>query len=532
MRDESGAVVKWYGVNTDIEDLKRAEAELQRRSALLHQGEAVSETGSFHWRIETERNQLVRPAPSESSSSSAGTPVTLELIASRVHPEDAPLLEDMVNRAQAGRDFEFHHRLLMPDGSVKYLHLDAHATRDPAGRLEYIGAAQDVTERRMSEQALSKVRSELTHLARVSSLGALAASIAHEVNQPLSGIITNASTCIRMLGAEPPNLDGARETARRMIRDGNRASEVVARLRPLFTKGSVSIDSVDLNEAAREVIALSVSDLQRKGVVVREELEDELPPVAGDRVQLQQVILNLVLNASDAMSTLDDRPRNLLVKTARDDANRVRLSVCDSGIGIDPQNRRRSFSMRSIRPRATGWASASRSAARSSRVTTVGSGRPRTTDPARHLRLRFPADQSRRPAIRNRIHQASNRTQSLPNKRPLSIVRRASGTSSNANVRSITGFSFHCSMCASMSVNCARLPTDMPSNCRLLLKSIGNEIVLPKPLRTPITMMRPPTRAASIDCCSVFSPPTSMTTSTPRPSVKRRASADQSGYFV
>ena len=156
-------------------------------------------------------------------------------------------------------------------------------------------------------------------MARVTSLGALTASIAHEVNQPLSGIITNASTCLRMLAADPPNVDGARETARRTIRDGNRASEVITRLRALFSKKDATTESVDLNEATREVIALSLSELQRNRVILRTELADDLPPVTGDRVQLQQVILNLLLNASDAMSGVDDRPRQLVIRTERDE---------------------------------------------------------------------------------------------------------------------------------------------------------------------------------------------------------------------
>ena len=194
--------------------------------------------------------------------------MTLELIGSRVHPEDIPLLNEMIDRARGdGSDFEYEHRLQMPDHSVKYLHMVAHGTRDQDGRLEYIGAVQDVTQRRLSEEALGKARSELAHVARVTSLGVLTASIAHEVNQPLSGIITNASTCLRMLAADPPNIDGARETARRTIRDGNRASDVITRLRALFSKKDATTESVDLNEATREVIALSLSELQRNRVI-------------------------------------------------------------------------------------------------------------------------------------------------------------------------------------------------------------------------------------------------------------------------
>jgi signal transduction histidine kinase len=171
----------------------------------------------------------------------------------------------------------------------------------------------------------------------------MSASIAHEVNQPLSGIITNASTCLRMLAADPPNIDGARETARRTIRDGNRASDVVTRLRALFSKKNATTELVDLNEAGSEVIALSRSELQRNRVILRSELADDLPPVTGDRVQLQQVILNLLLNALDAMSGVDDRPRQLVIKTERDEGDRVRLTVQDAGVGFDPQNVERLF---------------------------------------------------------------------------------------------------------------------------------------------------------------------------------------------
>jgi C4-dicarboxylate-specific signal transduction histidine kinase len=175
------------------------------------------------------------------------------------------------------------------------------------------------------------------------SLGTLTASIAHELNQPLSGIVTNASTCIRMLAADPPNVDGARETARRTIRDGNRASEVVTRLRALFGKKEAPNESFDMNDATREVLALSSSELQRNRVILRPELADDLPLVTGDRVQLQQVILNLVRNASDAMSGVDDRPRHLLIRTERDEGDRVRLTVQDAGVGFDPQAADRLF---------------------------------------------------------------------------------------------------------------------------------------------------------------------------------------------
>jgi C4-dicarboxylate-specific signal transduction histidine kinase len=231
----------------------------------------------------------------------------------------------------------------MPDDKVKYLRTFGRVVRHQDGSLECLAAVQDLTERRLAEDALSKARSELAHVARVTSLGALTASIAHEVNQPLSGIITNAGTCLRMLAADPPNMEGAKETARRTIRDGNRAADVITRLRALFSKRAAAIEAVDLNEAAREVIALLWSDLQRGRVVLRTAFAEDLPLASGDRVQLQQVIMNLLRNAADAMSGIDDHQRRLLISTELDGNDLVRLSVQDSGVGLGTQDVERLF---------------------------------------------------------------------------------------------------------------------------------------------------------------------------------------------
>jgi len=321
----------------------QSDAALKRSEVFLAEAQHLSSIGSFSWHVATDEitwsEQLYRIFEFDQ-----GVRMTHELIDSRVHPEDALMCREVIERALGdGSDVEFEHRLQMPDHSVKYLHVVAHGTRDQEGRLEYIGAIQDVTERRRAEEALGQIRSELAHVARVTSLGALTASIAHEVNQPLSGIITNASTCLRMLAADPPNVDGARETARRTIRDGNRASDVITRLRALFGKKSATTESVDLNEAAREVITLLRSELQRSRVILRADLADHLPPVTGDRVQLQQVILNLLLNASDAMSGVDDRPRQLVIRTERDEGDRVLLTVQDAGVGFETQDVERLF---------------------------------------------------------------------------------------------------------------------------------------------------------------------------------------------
>ena len=321
------------GYLRDITERKRARQELLRSEAFLAEAQNLSRIGSFSWRVPTDEitwsEQLYRIFQIDRDAR-----VTFELICTRIHPEDLSAFQEHIERARRDRsDVQLEFRLQMPDGAVKYVHVAAHIR----GEHEYIGAVQDVTERRSSEEALSKARSELAHMARVTSLGALTASIAHEVNQPLSGIITNAGTCLRMLAADPPNVEGARETVRRTIRDGNRAADVISRLRALYGKKEPTIESVDLNEATREVLALSLSELQRNRVIVQQELVDDLPLVAGDRVQLQQVILNLLRNASDAMSTIDDRPRDLLIRTEPEDDDRVRLSVSDVGIGFEPQ---------------------------------------------------------------------------------------------------------------------------------------------------------------------------------------------------
>jgi PAS domain S-box-containing protein len=320
----------------DITERKRAEQELRRSQAFLAEAQHLSRTGSFSWRVATDEitwsEQLYRMFQIDRDAQ-----VTFELICTRIHPEDLSVFQEHIERSRRDRsDVQLEFRLQMPDGAVKYVHVAAHIRGDH-GQPEYIGAVQDVTERRSSEEALSKARSELSQVARVTSLGVLTASIAHEVNQPLSGIITNAGTCLRMLAADPPNVEGARETVRRTIRDGNRAADVISRLRALYSKKEPTIESVDLNEATREVLALSLSELQRNRVIVQQELVDDMPLVAGDRVQLQQVILNLLRNASDAMSTIDDRPRDLLIRTEPDDDDRVRLSVSDVGIGFEPQ---------------------------------------------------------------------------------------------------------------------------------------------------------------------------------------------------
>jgi PAS domain S-box-containing protein len=345
LRDESGEIVRWYGVNTDIEDRRRAEDALRasERKARLIVDSIPGLIAVFtpDGEVDFVNGQLLEyfGTTFEDQKRWAGGGIT--------HPEDLPrALEVFSNAIASGDPFELEVRARRSDGVYRWLESRGLPLRDTSGRIvNWYNLLIDIDDRKRAEEALSATRSELAHVTRVTALSMLTASIAHEINQPLAGIVTNAGTCLRMLAADPPNIDGALETARRTIRDGNRAAEVIARLRALFSKRPTATEEVDLNDAAREVIALSLGDLQRNRVVLRTEFADELPPVSGDRVQLQQVIMNLFRNAMDAMSTVQDRPRQLIVATGFDANDQVRLSVQDVGVGIEPDGADRLFDM-------------------------------------------------------------------------------------------------------------------------------------------------------------------------------------------
>jgi PAS domain S-box-containing protein len=337
LRDANGDIVRWYNLLIDIDERKRAEVELRRAYDSFADAQRLSKTGSFitnlvedqhNWSEETYRIFEFEP----------GSKVTLQRIQAAIHPDDLPSFESTIARAMSGVDVDFSFRTVSAHGIVKHLRGIAHVTEQAQGRPMFVGALQDVTEYIVAEEALTKARAELAHVARTTTVSALTASIAHEINQPLSGIMTNAGTCLRMLAGEPPDVDGARETARRMIRDGSRASEVITRLRSLFSKNELTVEPLDLNDVASEVIALSLSELQRHRVVLRSELAGDLPYAPGDRVQIQQVILNLLRNAADAMADVHDRPRQLLITTCRQDGDRVCLSVRDAGAGLQREH--------------------------------------------------------------------------------------------------------------------------------------------------------------------------------------------------
>lgn len=327
--------------------IERAQTEeaLRRSEGYLAEAQRLSRTGSYAWNVAT--GELIHWSREVyrlwGFDPDAGIP-KFETFHERIHPADrAAAVEALERTTRDGIDNEIVLRAVHPDGSVKYIHSVGHAISNASGEVvEVVGTNMDITEHRQAQEALEETRAELAHVARVATLGELTASIAHEVNQPLSGIMTNASTCLRLLAAERPDLEEAAGTARRTLRDAKRAAEVIARLRDLFQRGATAKEALDINEAIHEVIALTRHQVETGRVVLRTELAGELPPVVGDRVQLQQVVLNLILNATEAMSSVEGRPRELNVVTLQE-GDQVRVAVRDSGVGLDPKASERIF---------------------------------------------------------------------------------------------------------------------------------------------------------------------------------------------
>jgi signal transduction histidine kinase len=325
---------------------RAAEAALRRSEAYLDHAQQLSRTGSFGRNIATgdlvwskEVYRILGIDPSVKP--------TLDLVMRHVPPEEYEFVRRELGRPVAGAcSLDVEHRWLMPDGSVKQLHIRARRVRYGAGQgeqEEMVGAVMDVTEARQAQEALADAQAQLAHANRVATLGALAASIAHEVNQPLAAIVANGDANLRWLDREVPPLDTVREGLERMIADAERASSVVNRVRALARKDPSEHRLIDLNAVINDVVKLVQREIASQAVSLRLELAPALPAVRGDRVQLQQLIINLVINGIQAMAGIDGRPRRLTIRSERDEAGEVRLCVEDSGNGIDPANANRLF---------------------------------------------------------------------------------------------------------------------------------------------------------------------------------------------
>jgi PAS domain S-box-containing protein len=340
----SGKLVEIVATQTDVTDRKRAEDALVRSKAYLAEAQQLSCTGSFGWRLadnlivwsqETYRIFELDPAVKP----------TLELVFERTHPDDIEPVRDMIGRmAGEDRELDFEHRLLLPNGTIKHLHVRTHRGRFESGEVEVVGALMDITAAREAEEALRRTQAELAHASRVATLGELSASIAHEVNQPLAAIVASGEAAIRWLDREIPEKERAHRAIMRLLNEAHRASRVIHRIREFAKKAEPEMVQVDINRLVEDVVTLMYREAVGQRVTVQTQLASELPPVLGDRIQLQQVLINLVINGIQAMAPVTDRARVLAIRTQLRGDDEVLIAVEDAGVGIAPENLTRLFS--------------------------------------------------------------------------------------------------------------------------------------------------------------------------------------------
>jgi PAS domain S-box-containing protein len=340
LRDRQGRIIQWYGLSVDIEERKQAEDQLRRSEAYLAEAQCLSHTGSaafndttiLYWSDETYRILGFDPRD--------GLP-SYEAAAQRTHPDDQERVREQARRAvQQKRDFSLEYRILLPTGSIKHIEMNAHPKFSEGGELvEVVTTLIDVTERKRAQEEHERLRqleSDLAHMNRLSMMGELAASLAHEITQPIAAARNNARAALNFLVKQPPDLRELSEALGCVVGDADRAGNIIDRIRDHIKKAPPRKHRFDLNEAINEVIVLARSAIAQNGVSAQTRLTEGLAPVGGDRVQLQQVILNLVLNAVEAMSAVDEGVRELLISTEQSQTNGVLVAVRDSGPGLAP----------------------------------------------------------------------------------------------------------------------------------------------------------------------------------------------------
>jgi PAS domain S-box-containing protein len=337
-RDENNQPKAVLATHNDITEQKRAINALRRSEAFLAGAQWLSQTGSIGLKIpggemywSTEARRIFEFGDEERP--------LLSSVLEKTHPDDLDLVKTSIKHAyQKEPHIKVEYRLLMVDGRVKHVQMLAHPVQDAAGNFEYIGALMDVTDAKMSEEALHRSQTELAHVTRITTLGELAASIAHEVNQPLAAVTTNGTAGLRWLNREVPDLDEVRSAMERMMSETHRASEVIRRIRAMSRKTDPQSVPIDLMEVIEEALALVDREVRRNKIVLDHQYDTVAAEIIGDRVQLQQVIINLIMNGVQAMSTTKGKPRTLHLRLRRSDAGEVCVDVQDNGPGISPQS--------------------------------------------------------------------------------------------------------------------------------------------------------------------------------------------------
>jgi len=334
LRDESGAIVKWYGTNIDIEDRKRAEesAEASELSFRL----IVETIPALVWCASPEGeltyvNQRILDYTGASLADLAQAGWVNFL-----HPDDVQQTVTMwTNAVRTGKPHDVQYRLRKDDGSYRWFHVLGQAMLDPDGRItQWYGLLIDIDDRKNIEEALRRTETRLSRATQIATVGELAASIAHEINQPLGAVVTNAYACLRWLSTEPANLAKAREAAERIVRDGKETGEVVARIRALFKRTQAQHEMLDLNGLITEVVRLLGAESSRRRVAIETELQTDLQSLYGDRVQIQQLILNLLMNGLDAMDFVTDHPKRMVIRSQTSNLDTALVEVEDRGVGL------------------------------------------------------------------------------------------------------------------------------------------------------------------------------------------------------
>jgi C4-dicarboxylate-specific signal transduction histidine kinase len=323
-------------LETQVAENAKLYSVLQRSEAFLAQGQKISKTGSFGRRVPGEKLYWSEETYEIYELDRSVEP-TVGWLIQQIHPEDRVRVQQTIESAIHQRTgFDIEYRLMTRGGSVKYLHVVVQAQENPSGELEFVGAVTDITERKRAEEALRQAQGDLARINRVTTMGELTASLAHEISQPISGAMTNANVSLRNLGSDKPDLDLVRSAVTRIVRDAQRAAEIIARIRSQFEKGVPNQESLNVNEIIPETVALLRDQAARYNISVRTELAADLPQIVGDRVQLQQVAMNLIVNSIEAMKDVEGS-RELIIMSQRAENQEILVSVSDTGPGFPPQ---------------------------------------------------------------------------------------------------------------------------------------------------------------------------------------------------